>query len=375
MPNSAMFPFQNLSVECGDKTISLSPKEMGDGLQYGPSQGYFPLVNKWKDFQTRWHSPPFKNWDVAVVPGSQDGFYKILDMMIDEGDPIMVQAPAYAGTIAAVHAMRPEYIGIPQDADGVIPEEIEKICSSRLKKNLTLPKALCVNPTGANPTGSVLTTDRKKSIYKLAQKYDFLIIEDDAYYFVHFLDRQPPSFLSMDTDGRVIRLDSFSKVVSSGLRLGVVTAGQEIIDKVIVSLQNTVLHASSLSQILMFKLLESWSPEEFDTHIAKVQNFYRSQRDMMVRSVEEHLKGVAEWSVPKAGMFVWIKLKTKDNALDLIMEKLIPNGVFIIPGSAFDYDEYQEDNHLRLCYSFSTEEEVDKAMRILSKCLRQQGME
>ncbi|XP_015126799.1 kynurenine/alpha-aminoadipate aminotransferase, mitochondrial isoform X2 [Diachasma alloeum] len=371
MPNSTLFPFENLSVKCGDKTITLSPKEMGEGLQYGPSQGYFPLINKLKDFQTRWHSPPFKNWDIAVVPGSQDGFYKILDIMIDENDPIMVQAPAYTGTIAAVNSMRPEYIGIPQDADGIIPEEIERICSRRHINNLKLPKALCVNSIGANPTGSVLPTDRKKEIYKLAQKYDFLIIEDDAYYFIHFLDHQPTSFLSMDTDGRVIRLDSFSKIISSGLRLGIVTAPQEIIDKVIVSLQNTVLHASSLSQMLMFKLLESWSPKEFDNHIKKVQNFYRSQRDMMIKSMEKYLEGLAEWSVPKAGMFVWIKLKTKDNALDLIMGKLIPNGVFIIPGSAFDYNESQDDHHLRLCYSFSTENEVDKAMRILAKCLRE----
>ncbi|XP_011311639.1 kynurenine/alpha-aminoadipate aminotransferase, mitochondrial [Fopius arisanus] len=344
---------------------------MGDGLQYGPSQGYFPLINKWRDFQSRWHSPPFKNWDVAVVPGSQDGFYKILDLMIDEGDPVMVQAPAYAGTIAAVHAMNPEYIGIPQDADGIIPEEIDRICSARQNDNLKLPKALCVNPIGANPTGSVLTIDRKKEIYKLAQKYDFLIIEDDAYYFVHFLDHQPSSFLSMDTDGRVIRLDSFSKIVSSGLRLGVITAPQEIINRIIVSLQNTVLHASSLSQILMFKLLEDWSSEEFDSHIKRVQSFYKCQRDLMIRSMDKHLKGLVEWSVPKAGMFVWIKLNTKKNSLDLVMKELIPNGVFIIPGSAFDYDSPQSDSYLRLCYSFSTEEQVDKAMEVLGTILRQ----
>ncbi|XP_063985556.1 kynurenine/alpha-aminoadipate aminotransferase, mitochondrial-like [Diachasmimorpha longicaudata] len=371
MPNTTLFPFQNLSFTNGDKTTTLTPQELATALQYGPSPGYLPLLQKWKDFQKNRHNPLFENWGIAIVPGSQDGFYKVLDMIIEEGDPIMVQAPGYTGTIAAVHAMAPEYIGIPQDADGIIPAEIEKICSERRNNNKKLPKALCVNPIGANPTGTVLTTDRKREIYQLAKKYDFLIIEDDPYYFVHFLDSQPPSFLSMDTDGRVIRLDTFSKIISSGLRLGVVTAHTEVIDKLIVSIQNTVLHASSLSQMLLFKLLDDWTTEEFENHIKKVQTFYKSQRDVMIKCLKIHLEGLAEWTVPNAGMFIWIKLKTSHNALNLLMDKLIPNGVFMIPGSAFNYEDTPDDHHLRLCYSFSTEEEINRALEVLVRFLRE----
>ena len=95
----------------------------------------------------------------------------------------------------------------------------------------------------------MFTNERKAEIYKLAQKYDFLIIEDDPYYFIHFLDKRPKSFFSMDTDGRVIRLDSFSKIMSAGIRLGVMTAPKPIIEKIQYHTSTSVIHTSGLSQV------------------------------------------------------------------------------------------------------------------------------
>lgn len=114
---------------------------------------------------------------------------------------------------------------------------------------------LYTNPTGANPTGTVLSETRRRKVYELAQKYNFLIVEDDAYYFVHFLDKQPTSFFSLDTDGRVIRMDSFSKIMSAGIRIGVITAHQDIVAKLILHMGNSVLQASSLSQVRLGFLL------------------------------------------------------------------------------------------------------------------------
>ena len=107
-----------------------------------------------------------------------------------------------------------------------------------------------MNPTGGNPTGTVLTDSRKRQIYELAETYNFLILEDDPYSFVHFLDKPPTTFLELDTKGRVIRLDSISKVISPGLRLGVVTAHKEIIKKLTVHMETTSIHPSSLSQVI-----------------------------------------------------------------------------------------------------------------------------
>jgi len=107
------------------------------------------------------------------------------------------------------------------------------------------PKFIYVNPTGANPTGVVLPESRRKEIYELVTEHDMLILEDDPYYFLHFGDIRPPSFLSMDTEGRVIRFDSFSKVLSSGLRLGFVTGPAPLIERINLHMQ-VITHFLSL---------------------------------------------------------------------------------------------------------------------------------
>ena len=123
------------------------------------------------------------------------------------------------------------------------------------------PKFLYINPTGANPTGSLLPEDRRREIYELCCQYNLLLLEDDPYYFLQFgaKDQRPPSFLTLDTEGRVIRwlpspgttarFDSFSKVLSSGIRLGFVTGPKELIQRIVLHMQVSVLHASSLSQV------------------------------------------------------------------------------------------------------------------------------
>ncbi|EFN61164.1 Kynurenine/alpha-aminoadipate aminotransferase mitochondrial, partial [Camponotus floridanus] len=138
---------------------------------------------------------------------------------------------------------------------GINPEEIAKECEQRLATGKPMPKLLYINPTGSNPTGAVLSETRRRKVYELAQKYNFLIVEDDPYYFVHFLDKQPTSFFSLDTDGRVIRLDSISKIMSAGLRVGIVTAHRDVVQKLILHMENSTMQTSSLSLVRLLILV------------------------------------------------------------------------------------------------------------------------
>lgn len=114
---------------------------------------------------------------------------------------------------------------------------------------MKMPKVLYINPTGSNPTGTTMPEERRREIYKICCKYNILILEDDAYCFMHFLDKAPPSFLSLDVEGRVLRFDSFSKVLSSGLRLGWVTGPKQLIANMELHVQSSYLHSSTLSQV------------------------------------------------------------------------------------------------------------------------------
>ncbi|KZC06543.1 Kynurenine/alpha-aminoadipate aminotransferase, mitochondrial [Dufourea novaeangliae] len=361
MPNDKTFPFEEISIKYkGGHNIKLSGEDLRWSLQYGPSQGYLPLVKKMRDLQEYWHKPKYNQWDVLVTPGSMEGCSKVFEMTLEIGDPVMVQVPAYNGTLNALTPFMPEFLEIAQDHDGIIPDEIMKICKERSRDGKSMPKIIYVNPTGANPTGTVLSEDRRKRIYELARTYDFLIVEDDPYCFIHFLAKQPTSFLELDTEGRVIRLDSFSKTLSAGLRLGVVTAHTDFIKKLLLHMETTCIHASSMSQMLVYKLLDTWSMQKLEQHFDDIQRFYRERRDVMLASIQKHLTGLAEWDIPDGGMFVWIKVNGLDDVMELATKNCVSHGIFLVPGHAFNCDFGKPDQHLRLCYSYATTEEIEK---------------
>ncbi|KYM78913.1 Kynurenine/alpha-aminoadipate aminotransferase, mitochondrial [Atta colombica] len=374
MPNTSTYPINNISMTYKyDVPVELNKQETSAVLQYGSSQGYAPLLEKWKEFQKTWHSPKRNDWDVAFTCGTMDGCEKIFQMLINENDPVMLQVPTYTGIIGALAPLSPDVIEINQDADGIIPEEISKKCEERLKDGRPMPKLLYINPTGTNPTGAVISEIRRRKVYELAQKYNFLIIEDDPYCFIHFLNKQPMSFFSLDTDGRVIRMDSFSKIISAGFRVGAITAHKDIINRLVIHIASSILHASCLSQMFLYKLFENWRQQEFEQHFKEIQKFYRERRDMMLTIIEKHLTGLAEWYIPQGGMFFWIKVTVVNDTKDLVMNKCVPQGVFVLPGNAFNYDSSKHDCHLRLSYSYASLEEMDKGISIIAKILREEA--
>ena len=125
-----------------------------------------------------------------------------------------------------------------------------------------------------------------------------LILEDDPYYFMTFEEEPIPSFYSMDIEGRVIRFDSFSKIVAPGVRMGYVTGPRPILQKLLYHLQASVQQSSSISQVMLEKLFRHWGNEGFKQHVEEIRKFYKRKRDLMTRAVEKHLTGLCEWFVP-----------------------------------------------------------------------------
>lgn len=149
---------------------------------------------------------------------------------------------------------------IPLDLDefGIIPDFLRRTLEERQLKSeadhtIKMPKMIYINATGANPNGATLPLERKKEIYKIACQYNLLIFEDDPYYFMHFDGDAPKSFLSMDTEMRVMRFDSFSKVLSAGLRVGWLTGPKPLVACVELHVQSSYLHSSALSQVILSK--------------------------------------------------------------------------------------------------------------------------
>ncbi|XP_015180246.1 PREDICTED: kynurenine/alpha-aminoadipate aminotransferase, mitochondrial-like [Polistes dominula] len=374
LPNTDTYPFEGINVSCKDKTnLYLKDKDLALALQYGPASGYLPLLKKYRELQCKWHNPKRTDWNVMFFAGSQDCCSKVFEMFLNEGDPIMVQSPTYTATINSLVSLNPDFIEINQDNDGIIPEQIINVCEKRLIDGKPLPKLIYVNPTGANPTGTVLTENRRKQVYELAQKYNFLIVEDEAYCFIHFMNKQPTSFFSLDTEGRVIRADSFSKIISGGMRLGCVSANNELLYKLSMHVENSILQANSLSQVIVYKLFDSWDEDRFNKHFKSLQDFYREKRNKMLTGIKKHLTGLAEWTEPKGGFFIWIKLIGINDTFHFVQNKCIPNGLFVVSGNAFYYDTKKPTQYLRLSYSYANDYEIDKGLSIMAKLIREEN--
>jgi kynurenine/2-aminoadipate aminotransferase len=235
-------------------------------------------------------------------------------------------------------------------------------------------------PVGSNPTGASLTLERKKDIYSIAREFELLILEDDPYYWMQFSSQRTPSFLSMDVDGRVLRFDSFSKLLSSGLRVGFVTGPPALIERIELHQQASVLHSSGVSQALVSGLFDQWAAANggsihagFNLHCQGIADYYRERRDFFLASADRHLSGLCEWSAPSAGMFVWMKLPVED-ADAFIKSKARKAKVLLVPGQSFDPHD-RPSSWARAAYSTATLPEIDEALRRLAELLAEETKE
>ena len=191
-----------------------------------------------------------------------------------------------------------------------------------------------------------------------------------------------PSFLSMDVDGRVLRFDSFSKLLSSGLRVGFVTGPPALIERIEFHAQASVLHSSGVSQALVAGLFDSWgvageaggegsasSYDGFVRHCDGIADFYRERRDAFLQSADRHLSGLCEWRAPSAGMFVWIKLPVSD-ADHFIKKKARDAKVLLVPGQSFDPHD-RPSPYARAAFSTASLADMDMAVERLGRLLRE----
>ncbi|KAI4496997.1 hypothetical protein M0802_007945 [Mischocyttarus mexicanus] len=368
MPNEKTFPFTEISVKLYDgSSFTLEESELSKALQYIPTQGYPPLLETLREFQRRVHAPPlWESRDIVIVAGAQDGLSKTLESIIGTGDPILVHDPFYPGVEVVVTPHQAEFISIPQDDFGIIPEIMEAILRDRLMSGKKMPKIMYVNATGANPTGVIIPFNRRKEIYRLACEYDFLILDDDPYCFLSYNDETPPSFLSLDTEGRVIRVDSFSKVISSGMRIGFITAPAPILSSIELHLQSSHLHAPSLSQVIMYKLFKIWGFDGLMSHMKRIRHFYKERRDVIVSIARKHLNGLADFAIPSSGFFLWIKVRGIKDTWQMLMQRGIAEGVIMAPGASFTKDPTKPNNAIRASFSKASYEEMNLAMERLA---------
>lgn len=262
-----------------------------------------------------------------MTAGSTHAWDTTLRIFCEKGDYIIAEEYTFASAIETATPLGLNVLGVAMDDYGLIPEVLNDLLDNwnHQARGAHKPFLLYLIPTGQNPTGATLPLARRRAIYKVAQKHDLYIVEDEPYYFLQLQDYLPdsaesrvalsrasflksliPSFLSLDVDGRVLRLESFSKVISPGSRTGWVVASEQVVDKFARYFEVSSQHPSGISQIILFKLLdESWGHGGYVDWLIHLRMEYSRRRDTMLQALERYMpKDIARWKIPKAGMFV-----------------------------------------------------------------------
>ncbi|XP_027207401.1 kynurenine/alpha-aminoadipate aminotransferase, mitochondrial [Penaeus vannamei] len=378
LPNPSRFPFSEAKVTLRDGTvINISPKTMAAALQYGSKEGNVQLLNYMSGLTQRLHAPPCWPQTKQLITMGQDGLAKAFVMLVDPGDYVVVPQLCSTESLSELSALNPRYISVEEDEEGMLPDDLRSTLAqlkleSLIKQHEFRPKLMYVNPSSNSPSGKRMNEQRRREIYAIACEYDLLILEDDRCYFLNFKDDLPPSFLSLDTEGRVIRFDTFSDVVNTGELTECITGPKPLLDCILHHVQATVLGGIGLPQALFAELFRVWGLDGFLRHVKEVRQLYCSRRDATLLAAEKHLTGLCEWNVPDGGMFLWLKVPGIKDTRALSSECSSANNLLLVPGNGFTSNPELPCQYLKACYSSASPEQMDKAFGILADLIREE---
>ncbi|XP_066974732.1 kynurenine/alpha-aminoadipate aminotransferase, mitochondrial-like [Macrobrachium rosenbergii] len=380
LPNESVFPVKEGQFTMADgRKITLDENAMKECLQYGPSGGYPPLVKQLEAMVKKHHNPPrWSERKLMTINGAQDGLGATIEMMMNEGDFVLVEKPAYSCYLSLVQSYSPRILTMETDEKGLIPSSLRAALSrwnpeEMSKAHKDVPKFMYTNPTGNNPTGTILPTERRREIYDICCQYNLIIIEDDPYYFQQYTSEEyPPTFLGLDTECRVIRLDSFSKTFGGGLRVGFAVGPKPLIEKLIFHQQASTQHVSNLSQVTLHHILNAWGDDGYERHLEMVKEFYWKRRDAVIACAEKHLSELCEWNVPAGGLFLWLKVKNIPDVWDMIMKKAAAKKVVLVPGNGFMPDSSKPCPYVRVAFSHTPTEKIEEAFRRFAEMIREE---
>ncbi|KAL6928675.1 hypothetical protein ACO0SA_002004 [Hanseniaspora valbyensis] len=400
--------------------------EIAQALQYGNSRGHPALLKFLKEhidsmFQV---SRVYSDWDILINNGSTFGLESCLRVFCNRGDTILLEDLCYSSTVEAIEAQGINHVPIKMDSNGIIVEDLAHKLSNwdTLYSNIPKPKLMYVIPNGHNPKGTTLKDNRKVEIYKLLQKYDIVLLEDDPYFWLQmpdyvkyeepelevfenkkqFFAKLSKSFLSIDTDGRVLRFESFSKYFGPGVRLGYVVGSKKILDNLWNYHEVSLQASSGISQLMINGCLNRWGQDGFINWFMRLRTTYTQKRNFCLNTLYKSIdtfninEFITVEKAPQAGMFFMIYLnitKHRDYSTNLIkygkngisdyyenlfFEKFVEAKLLLAKGSWFkvkdpNYDVCVLDScMLRGTYAAVTPEKMTKGLEIMCTIIKEE---
>jgi 2-aminoadipate transaminase len=333
LPAPELFPI----AEFAKASDAVLRRHGAKALQYGESEGVAEL-REWIAADLGVAAE-----NVLITSGAQQALDLLGRVLIDKDDHVAVENPTYLALLSSWRLQAPKFEAVRSDAEG--------LCVDGLRAGA---KLLYLVPNFQNPQGTTLTLERRVELAEFARQQELIVVEDDPYGELRYDGEALPSVFEFagKTDGPVVRVGTFSKVLAPGLRVGWLIADRALLEKVVQAKQSSDLHTSTFNQYLALELVANGL---LDTQIPKLCSEYRHRRDVMLESLSETMPEGVEWTTPEGGMFLLITLPAGVNGAEIARAALSEN-VLVVPGE--DFHVIGGENTLRLNFSNCTPEQI-----------------
>ncbi|KAI0482638.1 putative L-kynurenine/alpha-aminoadipate aminotransferase [Xylariaceae sp. FL0804] len=431
--------------------------DLAIALNYGQATGGAQLLRWVTEHTELVHAPPYADWQSALTIGSTGSLESALRMLCDRGrgDVLLTEEYSFSTALETAEPLGIGVVGVPMDGEGLLPAALDELLATwDDARRRPRPRVLYTVPSGHNPTGATQGAARRRAVYDVCRRHDVFIIEDEPYYYLQmpeyvrpggggggdrrsddrgtgnggnsregmpldapvaatsaagaeaearrFLDGLLPSLLSLDTDGRVLRLDSFSKVLVPGARLGWVTGAEQLVERYVRHAECASQGPSGFAQALVYQLVdETWGHAGYLRWLLRLAAGYARRRDAMLDACERHLpRDLVSWTPPRAGMFLWLRVdptrhpaaggggegegagEGSKDMLELerdIFDRCIARGVLVCRGSWFRAEPHAKNKNpptggarifFRATFAAASEADMDRAIARFGAAVR-----
>ncbi len=295
---------------------------------------------------------------VQITCGSQESIYLACCALLDQGDIALVEEPTYLAAIQAIRSIGANPVGVTSDSEGVVPEALEAAIK------LHSPKMLYLIPNFQNPSGRSMSLKRREAVAQVLLRHQVMLVEDDPYGELRFSGvYAPPMSALPGMEGRSLLLNSLSKILAPGVRIGWTRGTGEIMRHIEVTKQAVSLQSAVTDQLAVACYLANYP---LDEKISKISAAYKTKCDVMAETLGK-LIPQAKFNKPEGGMFFWLKLLDGTNTQELF-KRAIENKVAFVPGESF-FAENPDPSCMRLSYVTNDEATIIEGVRRLAKSL------
>jgi len=360
-PEASLFPIEQLDEIC-HYVLTQMPRE---SLQYGLTDGFPPLRGALADYMTQMGIPA-RMENIVITSGSQQAVDLVGRILLEEGDTVLVENPTFLGALQAFKAYGVKFAGVPLGEEGLDVDLLEELVEKRR--------------TFQNPTGVTMSLERRTKVVEIADRLGVPILEDDPYGLLRFEGEHLPPLIALDSacfpenaaaggyvKGNVVYLSTFSKTLAPGLRVAWAVCPAEISPQLVMAKQGADVHTNGLAQTIAYEFMRrGWLPAQ----IQRIRETYLERRNAMYQAIATHFPEGVQHTHPQGGLFLWVTLPDRIDAVSLAKEAAKQNVAFV-PGSPFFVDGGGK-NTMRLSFASVPPEVIHEGIRRLGKVIKAQ---